>query len=280
MQYESQIKRLLKIFETENQNYLDTFQKLQLINLVLRPEQTRKVVGVINLTVGYNVQTGTTTPDGKVNPLVTITMGAPQVPIPPPIFPVLMDFAVAGQAIVIPNAILEAVTSVLLVASGDTETPVPVTEDDVEDLSVTKSPNGVGSTPINGTPVFIAPGIVSIPLDDTETNVSGTNPYTTITVSNGQVSQQIQLMLQPAYVPPSSLAVLAGITYPANDGDSPVNDYTQLNGQITPNTGNILGTNNNVVPIDYNANAPIISLPVATPQIQINFSAPTPTFGV
>lgn len=191
MQYESQIKKIQKLTEDGNQNSLDV-QKLRKIEWMPRPEIFRKQVGVISVCVGFNPDSGTTTQDGFINPLVTVMSGIPTLTAPPLVIPVVLDYAIAGSPVVVPDALLATVATLLLIAtpiSDDVPVPIPSvapqTEDDVTNMVITVTPSSTGiPQPLLGTPVFLGPGVVSVPLSVLETTVAGDNPTLTLTFTN------------------------------------------------------------------------------------------------
>jgi hypothetical protein len=184
MQYETQIKKILKIIEAENQNTHD-IEKIPSTSFVPRAEMFRKKVGVIRLCKAFNPETGTTNPDGFVNPLVTVMAGIPTLTPPPLVIPVLLDYQPIGSPIVIPDVNLQTTATLLLVASTDNETVAPDTQADVTNMSITVTPSDTGiALPLQGTPTFLGPGVMSIPLSASETDVGGSNPTLTINFTN------------------------------------------------------------------------------------------------
>lgn len=235
MNYESAIKKFLQIFEKENQNKFDS-DNLKDLNLVRRDESYRKTIGLIRLVKGFNVQTGTTIPTGFVNPLLTITNFSPNITPPVRIFPVLLDF-VAGQDVTIPDALLSTVAKLLLVATSSNEAPVPDVESDLAGIKVNVTPKNGSPTPLIGTPTFIAPGVIQIPLTQAETTVAGTNPFVTITVGNGVLTQNFILNLNtPLTLSPS---VAPNIF---NNGVRPINNPGSV--VTIPDNGGMLGSTN------------------------------------
>jgi len=246
MQYESQIKRFLKIIESENQSTLD-IQKLPSTSFVPRAEMFRKVVGVINLCKAFNPQTGTTNPGGFVNPLVTVMAGIPTLSSPPVVIPVLLDYQPAGETIVLPDVNLNTTATILLVASTDNETVAPDTDDDLTNMVITITPSDTGiAQELSGNPTFIAPGVISIPLSASETNVGGTDPSLTIVFQNfaeGVIGTSMSIPLStPTTVTPALNPPQVSLN-PQALASSPVG-----NGTITPIVSqfSVNLTNNNV----------------------------------
>lgn len=82
MNYDSQIKKLLKILERENQNTND-IASINQDNLTLSPDSFNKKTVIFNLFVGYDFQHGIFDPSannkqgGYINPKVKILRGGP-----------------------------------------------------------------------------------------------------------------------------------------------------------------------------------------------------------
>jgi hypothetical protein len=207
MSYESQIKRVLKLIEGENQNSADVL-KLPSTTFVPRPDMFRKLVGVISLCKAFNPETGTANPGGFINPLVTVMAGIPTLSSPPVVIPVLLDYQPAGEPIVLPDVDLNTTATILLVASTDNETVAPDSADDVTNMSITITPSDTGiAQTLTGTPTFVGPGVMSIPLSADETNVGGTDPTITINFNNfatGVIGTSMSIPLStPTTVTPS-----------------------------------------------------------------------------
>lgn len=200
MKYESQVRKILKTIQTENQNHSDANELIK-YDLLARSDNFSKQVGKISLVKGFDMTTGTTTPDGFVNPMVTVTRGIPQIPPPPINFNIVADFTVAGNPVLIPNALLNGNQSLLLVVNTDTEVPVPDVVEDMPLINVTVTPSNTNTpAPPVSAPVFIAPNVVQINLGPADTNVTGTTPTVTINVQNTATQENIApvvLNLQP-----------------------------------------------------------------------------------
>jgi hypothetical protein len=201
MLYEGHVKRGLLITQLENQTTA-AIDKLKIVSWLPRPENFRKQVCVVSLCQGYDPNTNTTQPDGFVNPLVTVTSGIPTITPPPVIMPVLMDFAIAGTPVTVSELPMQAASTLLLVATADGETAVPDTEDEASALTITVTPSSTGvPLPLQGTPIFVQPGVLSIPLSASETTVAGDNPSLTINFSNfatGVVGTALSIPLSSA----------------------------------------------------------------------------------
>lgn len=246
MNYESQIKRILKIIEAENQNSAD-IAKIPSTTFIPRAEMFRKQVGVISLCKAFNVVTGTTNPGGFVNPLVTVMAGIPTLASPPLVIPVLLDYQPAGSPIILPTVTLQTDATLLLVASPDNETVAPDTEDDVANINITVTPSDTGiPQTLTGTPTFLGPGVMSIPLSSDETDVGGTNPILTINFNNFATDVIGTSMSIPLSSPTTITPALNPPTVSLNPGalsSSPLG-----NGNVTPIVSQfpINLTNNNV----------------------------------
>jgi len=236
MDYDSQIKKVLQINQSENKNQIHV-DKLRKYNWLPRPENFRKEVGVISLCKAFSPQTGTTLPDGFVNPLVTVMVGIPSITPPPVIIPVPLMFAIAGTPVTLSPMLMAQAVSLLLVATSGDVTPVPDTEEETNnlDITVTKSDTQTPTT-LAGTPTFISPGVISVPLSQSETTVSGDNPTITVTFSsapNNSKGSTIQIPL------------------------------SKTSGESTPLVSTTVNTNSSVL-----GQSPLGNMPVIPPTIQ------------
>ena len=252
MQYESQVKKLLLILERERQNALDS-DSLQKITHVPRPENFRKQVGVITLTTGFNIQTGTTKPDGYINPLVKVVQGIPQISPPPPIFPVILNLSLAGNPVPIPNMVANYDTNLLMVVHNSNYLPVPDTKEDMQAITVTVNPsvNGVpqGAQPLLGTPSYVGQGVFNIPLSgSTPGSELNINDLTSITLNvnsaDGSLSSTMTIQVDP-YIPVD--------TQPPGS--------TQVSPNIGPSAGNPLATTQSPMSQQVMTGQPSFNLP-------------------
>jgi hypothetical protein len=196
MLYDSQTKKVLKIIETENQTTLN-ITKLKKISYLLRPENFRKEVSIVNVISGFNIQSGTTKPDGFVNPLVTILSGIPQLLPSLPIYPIFMDFSILGVPVTIPNVAALVDTTILFVNNSlYAPVPIPDTDADMDSLIATVTPNTTNTpVPLQTPLVYLGSGIFSATIrgsvPDTELAITD---LTSLTLNVNGVSVTMQVI--------------------------------------------------------------------------------------